>query len=77
MGCGIARFGRRGLLTPQNKFHLSHILDSNGVWYCSFLSEGSINPLKLKMLVLKFVPRDLEWQRSGTLNGASNDGTVI
>ena len=43
----------------------SHILDSDGVWYSSFWSEGSIpyNPLNLTILVLDFVPRqrrDLE-----------------
>ena len=27
-------------------FIKSHILDSNGVWYCSLRSQGSINPLK-------------------------------
>ena len=31
------------------------------VWYSSFWSEGSVNPLNLKMLVPDFVPRDLEW----------------
>ena len=45
----------------------SRILDSNGVWYCSFWSEGSINPLNLNILVQKFVPRDPEWQRTWDL----------
>ena len=43
-----------------------HILDSNGVWYCSFWLERSLNPLNLKILVLDFVPRDLKWQRTST-----------
>ena len=55
----------------------SHILDSNGVWYCSFWSEGSMNPLNMNIWVLDFVPRDLarprtwyiKWRRGGISNG--------
>ena len=38
-----------------------HILDGNGVRYCS---SWSINLLSMNILVLDFVPRDLEWQRN-------------
>ena len=40
-----------------------HILDSNGVWYSPFWLEGPKNHPNLKILVSKFVPRDLEAQR--------------
>ena len=44
----------------------SDILDGNGVWYCSFWSEGSkTQPLNLTILVPYFVPR-------GTLNGSAH-----
>ena len=54
-----------------------HILDSNGVWLSSFWSEGSINPLNLKMLVKNFIPwvlrKDLEWQQEGPRMAAGKD----
>ena len=40
--------------------HPCNLLDSNGVWYCLFWSEASINPLKLKIMVKKFVPKNVE-----------------
>ena len=50
-----------------------HILESNGVWYTSFWLEGPKNHLKLKILVSKFVPWDLEatriWNLEATLCG--------
>ena len=42
----------------------SHILDSNGVWYSSFWSEGPKNHRNLKILVSKFVPRGFEARRT-------------
>ena len=42
-----------------------HILDSNGVLYCWFWSEWSINSPKSKMLVFNFVPRGFEWYLNG------------
>ena len=42
----------------------SHILDSNGVWYCSFWSEGSINPLNLNNIVPDFFYRSLRPRRA-------------
>ena len=64
----------KNFLSPK-----SHILDSNGVWYSSFWLEGPKNHLNLKILVLKFFPRDLKGQRildfqgrrSGTLRGST------
>ena len=38
----------------------THILDSNGVWYSWFWSEGSINALNPKFWGFYFVPRDLD-----------------
>merc|ERR1711923_365383 len=69
----------KNFLSPK-----SHILDSNGVWYSSFWSEGPKNHRNLKILVSKFVPRGFEarrtWgfeaQRHGVLRrGAKWDGT--
>ena len=48
--------GQRILFTEWK----SQISDSNRVWYCSFWSEVSINCRNLKMLVLDFVPGDIE-----------------
>ena len=57
----------------------SHILNSNGVRYSLFWSEGSINPLNIKILVPDFVPRYLEWRGTWDLEwrcgGTSNGGT--
>ena len=40
------------------------ILDTNvWVWYCVIWQEGSKNSPNLNILVLNFVPMDLEWQR--------------
>merc|ERR1711911_191172 len=44
----------KNFLSPK-----SHILDSNGVWYSSFWSEGPKNHRNLKILVSNFVPRGL------------------
>ena len=45
----------KNFLSPK-----SHILDSNGVWYSSFWSEGLKNHLNLEDLVSRFAPRDFE-----------------
>ena len=62
----------------------SHILDSNGVWYSSFWSEGPKNHRNLKILVSKFVPRGFEAQRTwgfeaqhhGVSRGSNTDKTL-
>ena len=41
--------------SSTKKISKSHILDSNGVWYSSFWSEGPINHRNLKILVSNFV----------------------
>ena len=50
-------------------------MDSNGVWQTSFRSEGPKKHLKLKILVSKFFPWDLEvirtWDLEATCNGTS------
>ena len=50
-----------------------HIWYSNGVWYSSIWSEGPKNQLNLKILVSKFVPRDLERQGTRGLEGQRTD----
>ena len=41
----------------------SYILDTNvWVWYCVIWQEGSKNSPNPNILVLNFVPMDLEWQ---------------
>ena len=49
----------KNFLSPK-----SHILDSNGVWYSSFWSEGPKIHRNLKILVSKFVPRGFEARRT-------------
>ena len=50
---------QKNFLSPK-----SHILDSNGVWYSSFWSEGPKNHRNLKILVSNFVPRGFEARRT-------------
>ena len=47
-----------------------HILESNGVWYSLFRSEGPKDHLNLKILVLEFVPLGL---RGAPVPGTSRD----
>ena len=47
-------------VVPQFFVIKSHILDSNGVWYWLFWSEGSINWQNVKILVPDLISRDLE-----------------
>ena len=54
----------KGIVPQFILFFKYHILDGNRVWYCWFWWKGSINPINLTTLVKKFVPRDLNWQRS-------------
>ena len=54
--------------------------DSMAYMYCAFWSQGSINHINLTILIKKFVPRDLEWQRNMepqmAAAGTSNDSAV-
>ena len=43
------------VIPPKNLLPKSHILDSSGLWYSSFWSEGPKKHLNLKILVSKFV----------------------
>merc|ERR1711923_475583 len=68
---------------PPKNFLLpkSHILDSNGVWYNSFWSEGPKNHRNLKILVSKFVPRGFEarrtWGFEAQRHGVSRGGAGV
>ena len=56
---------------PKNFSPKPHILDSYGVWYSSFWSEGPKNHRNLKILVSNFVPRGFEAQRDGVWRGGA------
>merc|ERR1711923_606317 len=66
----------KNFLSPK-----SHILDSNGVWYSSFWSEGPKNHRNLKILVSKFVPRGFEarrtWGFEARRDGVSRRGAGV
>merc|ERR1711911_468763 len=66
----------KNFLSPK-----SHILDSNGVWYSSFWSEGPKNHRKLKILVSKFVPSGFEarrtWGFEARRHGVSRGGAGV
>ena len=60
----------KNLILSHSMYHILEKINgnrsyfSNGLWYCSFWSEGTITLLNLKILVVNFVPRDLEWQHN-------------
>ena len=65
MSCSKSRLLHIKGIVPQLCLTIkSHILGSNGVWYCSFWSEGSINPQNLKIFVPDFVPGDKIWDQN-------------
>ena len=72
----LKRSSQKKIISPK-----SHILDSNGVWYSSFLSEGSKNHRNLKNLVSKFVPRGFEarrtWGFEAQHHGVSRGGAGV
>ena len=55
-------------VVPQKKFYRLNlmfcIIMGFGVWYSSLWSEGPKKHLNLKILVGKFVPRNLEGRRT-------------
>ena len=59
-------FTNSGLRYYHHFFHWPNYIFWIVMWYCSFWLEGStsINPLNLKILIWKFVSRDVEWRRT-------------
>merc|ERR1712012_1414396 len=77
----MAGLNLKGILHKKNFLSpKSHILDSNGVWYSSFWSEGPKNHRDLKILVSNFVPRGFEarrtWGFEGRRHGVSRGGAM-
>ena len=58
-----SNFWLKGLFTIFLFSVRTHILNSNGVWYSWFWSEGPKNALNPKFLGFYFVPRDLDSRR--------------
>ena len=59
------------VIPPKILLPKPHILDSNGLWYSTFWSEGPKNHRNLKILVSYFVPRGFEAQRDGVWRGGA------
>ena len=57
----------KGIPHQKNQWVKSHILDSNGVWYSLFWSEGPQNHQNLNIFVSKFVAWNLRHRPRGLI----------
>ena len=77
IGCRVGKLAIIGILPQKNLSSKPHILDSNGAWKSSFRSEEPKNLLKLKILVSKLVPWDLEATRTDLVNCPTRQSLLL